>query len=410
MVKINPDRLLSDLRTLRTFGTYKTGVHRPTYSDIDMQSRRWLVERMTDAGLTATIDGIGNVIGRSPAPGPKLLLGSHVETQPHGGWLDGAMGVIFAIEMARAVAEDPALQDCGVDAAAWADEEGHYMSFIGSRSFIGDVTEAEIDGVESKHDGTPLRDALASAGLAGLPRAVLEADRYLGFLEAHIEQGPTLESMAQKIGVVTSIVGTWQYEIIAEGIQNHAGTTAMSLRRDAGRALIKLAHAIDQHFPEIAAERSVWTVGGLRLEPGAPAIVPGLARMLFQFRDADPRQLARFAAAFDDLVAAVAADDPCSITAKQLSASTPSLMHPGFQDALSAAAEQHVPGLHQRMPSGAGHDAQILANVMPTGMMFIPSIGGISHHWSEDSDEADIVIGGQVLATAVGDILAKGRA
>ena len=409
MVKINPDRLLSDLRTLRTFGAYKTGVHRPTYSDIDMQSRHWLVERMTDADLKATIDGIGNVIGRSPAPGPKLLLGSHVETQPYSGWLDGAMGVIFAIEIARAVNEDPALHNCGVDAAAWADEEGHYMSFLGSRSFIGDVTEAEIDNIKSKHDGTQLRHALSSAGLAGLPRAVVKTDRYLGFLEAHIEQGPTLESMAQKIGIVTSIVGTWQYEITAEGIQNHAGTTAMSLRRDAGRALIKLAHAIDRHFPEIAAERSVWTVGDLRLEPGAPAIVPGRGRMLFQFRDSDPQQLKRFAAALNDLVNAVAADDPCSISAKQLSASTPSLMHQDFQDALSASAEQHVPGLHQRMPSGAGHDAQILANVMPTGMMFIPSIGGISHHWSEDSYEADIVIGCKVLATAVATILGKDR-
>ena len=409
MVKINPDRLLSDLHTLRTFGTYKTGVHRPTYSAIDMKARRWLVERMIEAGLKASIDGIGNVIGKSPAPGPKLLLGSHVETQSYGGWLDGAMGVIFAIEIARAVAEDPALQDCGVDAAAWADEEGHYMPFIGSRSYIGDVTEAEIDNIKCKHDGTRLRHALANAGLAGLPRADLETDRYLGFLEAHIEQGPTLESMGQKIGVVTSIVGTWQYEIVAEGIQNHAGTTAMSLRRDAGRALIKLAHSIDQRFTEIAAKRSVWTIGDLRFEPGKPAIVPGRARMLFQFRDSNLHQLASFAAAFDDLVAAVAADDPCSITAKQLSASNPTLMHPRFQDALSTAAEKHVPGLHQRMPSGAGHDAQILASVMPAGMMFIPSIGGISHHWSENSHESDIVIGGQVLACAVGDILANGH-
>jgi N-carbamoyl-L-amino-acid hydrolase len=409
MVTINPDRLLSDLRKLRTFGTYKTGVHRPTYSDIDMQSRHWLVDRMTNAGLTATIDGIGNVIGQSSAPGPKLLLGSHVETQPRGGWLDGAMGVIFAIEMARAVGEDPSLADCGVDAAAWADEEGHFMSFIGSRSFIGDVSEAEIDSVENKLDGTPLRHALETAGLAGLPRLTLEKGRYLGFLEAHIEQGPTLDTMNQKIGVVTSIVGTWQYEITAKGIQNHAGTTSMALRRDAGRALIKLAHAIDQRFPEIAGERSVWTVGEFKLEPGSPAIVPGRARMLFQFRDADPQQLARFGAAFDEIVAAVAADDPCEITAKRLSASTPSLMNADFQDALSAAAEQHVPGLHQRMPSGAGHDAQILANAMPAGMMFIPSIGGVSHHWSEDTDEADIVLGGQVLATAIGNILSGAR-
>ena len=398
---------MSDLRTLRTFGTYKSGVHRPTFSDIDMQSRQWLMDRMTDAGLTAIIDGVGNVIGRSPVDGPKLLMGSHIETQPYGGWLDGAMGVIFAVEMARAVAEDPALADCGVDAAAWADEEGHYFPFLGSLSFIDNVSEDDIDSAQNKFDGTSLRDALSLAGLADLPRARWEPNRYLGYLEAHIEQGPTLDTMDQKIGVVTSIIGSWQYEVICEGTQNHAGTTAMALRRDAGRALIKLASAIDQHFPKIAGERSVWTVGDLRLEPGAPAIVPGRARMLFQFRDADPAQLARFGAAFDELVTAVAADDPCKITATRTSASTPSLMNKDFQDALSEAAEASVPGLHQRMPSGAGHDAQILAKVMPAGMMFIPSIAGVSHHWSEDTDEADIITGAEVLATAVGNILSR---
>ena len=159
---------MSDLRTLRTFGTYKTGVHRPTFSDIDMQSRQWLMDRMTDAGLTAIIDGVGNVIGRSPVDGPKLLMGSHIETQPYGGWLDGAMGVIFAVEMARAVAEDPALADCGVDAAAWADEEGHYFPFLGSLSFIDNVSEDDIDSAQNKFDGTSLRDALSLAGLADL--------------------------------------------------------------------------------------------------------------------------------------------------------------------------------------------------------------------------------------------------
>ena len=129
--------------------------------------------------------------------------------------------------------------------------------------------------------------------------------------------------------------------------------------------------------------------------------------MLFQFRDADPAQLARFGATFDELVADVAADDPCTITATHLSASTPSLMDQDFQDALSEAAEAWVPDLHQRMPSGAGHDAQILAKVMPAGMMFIPSIGGVSHHWSEDTDVADIVTGAQVLATAIGNILSR---
>ena len=129
-VSIDGKRLLADLYKLRGFGAYKTGVHRPTYSPVDMQSRHWIAERMREAGLVAEIDGIGNVIGRSPGEGPRVLLGSHTETQPHSGWLDGALGVMYGLEVARALGR-------GIDVVAWADEEGHYGSFIGSRSFTG---------------------------------------------------------------------------------------------------------------------------------------------------------------------------------------------------------------------------------------------------------------------------------
>ncbi|MEQ9121750.1 MAG: M28 family peptidase, partial [Alphaproteobacteria bacterium] len=193
MATVNAERLLGDLYRLREFGAYKTGVHRPTYSEIDMASRRWLVERMGEAGLRAEIDGIGDIVGRSPAPGPKLLIGSHSESQNHAGWLDGALGVIYGLEVARAVAEDPDLAGCGVDAAVWADEEGHFRSMIGSRSFIGDLDDAEIDALRNQYDGTPLRSALEAAGLAGRPRTRIEPGRHIGFLEAHIEQGDSLE-------------------------------------------------------------------------------------------------------------------------------------------------------------------------------------------------------------------------
>jgi N-carbamoyl-L-amino-acid hydrolase len=395
--RIDGERLLGDLRALAEIGKYKTGVHRPTFSPEDVESRHWLVARMTEAGLDAEIDGIGNVIGRGRGDGAHLLLGSHVETQPYAGWLDGAMGVIYGLEVARALGR-------GIDVAAWADEEGHFGNFIGSRSFCGLLSEADIDRARNRDDGTPLRIALERAGFAGRKRAVVDAARYVGYLEAHIEQGDELVSSQQRVGIVTSIVGIWQYRVTFDGVQNHAGTTRMAIRKDAGVALVRSAAAIDARFPEVAGPRSVWTVGRITLEPGAPSIVPGGAEMLFQFRDADPERLALLERTLETLVGE-AAQGPCRVTLSNLSRSTPKVMDAAFQDALERAAERHAPGMHARMPSGAGHDAQVLAERMKAAMLFVPSIGGISHHYAENTSDADLVLGCQVFADAAAEIL-----
>jgi N-carbamoyl-L-amino-acid hydrolase len=403
MPDIDGDRLLRDLYAARAIGTYKTGVHRPTYSADDMAARRWLADRLAEAGLEPEIDGIGNVIGRSSSPGPKLLLGSHMETQPHAGWLDGAMGVIYGLEVARALA--PALGHV-IEVGAWADEEGHFGNFLGSRSFVRGIDDAEIAGTVNRHDGTPLPAALEQAGLVGRPRARLDPSRYRGYLEAHIEQGDELDTSGLRLGVVTSIVGIWQYMIRFEGVQNHAGTTRMAIRKDAGVALVRLAAAIEARFPEIAGPRSVWTTGRILLEPGASSIVPGGGEMMFQFRDADPARLVAMEQALEALVAE-AATGPCRVTLSNLSRSTPKLMDAGFQEALELAAERSAPGMHVRMPSGAGHDAQIFAEQLPSAMLFVPSIGGISHHHAEDTKDADLVLGCQVLADAAAAILTR---
>jgi beta-ureidopropionase / N-carbamoyl-L-amino-acid hydrolase len=401
MPTIDAARLLKDLRDLARIGAYKTGVHRPTYSSDDMIARHWLATRLTEAGLQPETDGIGNVIGRSAASGPKLLLGSHLETQPHAGWLDGAMGVIYGLEVARALA--PTFGHA-IEVGAWADEEGHFGNFLGSRSFVRGIDEAEIASTVNRHDGSRLSDALAASGLAGRPRARLDPARYRGYLEAHIEQGDELDSSGLRLGVVTSIVGIWQYMIRFVGVQNHAGTTRMAIRKDAGVALVRLAGAIEARFRQVAGPRSVWTTGRILLQPGASSIVPGGAEMLFQFRDADPGRLAAMEQALEALVAEANAS-PCAVTLTNLSRSTPMLMDPGFQDALERAAERNAPGMHIRMPSGAGHDAQIFAERLPAAMLFVPSIGGISHHYAEDTRDQDLVLGCQVLADAAAEIL-----
>ncbi len=269
MIKINADRLLGDLYELRKIGAFKTGVHRPTLSEDDMISRRWLCEKLEAFGHTAEIDGIANVIGRAPGEGPHVLAGSHIESQNEAGWLDGALGVIYALEAARAVHEAGTFPGQGVDVVAFSDEEGHFGNFFGSYSFLGELSEETIDTAFDRTRGTPLREALAKAGLAGRPRRRIEPERYCAFLEAHIEQGDWLEANDLSVGVVTSIVAIWQYRIIFDGTQNHAGTTRMAIRRDAGVALTELCHRIKETFPDVAGERSVWTTGRITFEPGA---------------------------------------------------------------------------------------------------------------------------------------------
>jgi N-carbamoyl-L-amino-acid hydrolase len=247
MPTVNPERLLETLKALRTFGATESGVVRPSFSAADMAARHWLREQMSAAGLAASIDGVGNVIGRSRHRGKALLVGSHSDTQPRGGWLDGALGVGYGIEIVRAFAEDVVTQHISVDAVAWVDEEGTYLGCLGSRSFCGTLTPEAV-ATATNADGQPLTEALAAAALDGIPPARLERERYIGYLEAHIEQGPYLEAEGNKLGVVTSIVGIRGCKIVFRGQQNHAGTTPMPNRKDAGVALIDFAYKLRHAF------------------------------------------------------------------------------------------------------------------------------------------------------------------
>ena len=398
MIEPDTDRFLADLDALRQIGAFKTGVHRPTFSPVDMESRRWLMDRMTEVGLQPEIDGIGNVLGRHPGSGPKLLAGSHIESQNEAGWLDGALGVLSALALARA--------GLPVDVAAFADEEGHYGNFIGSRSFVGTLEEAEIDRLTNRTHGKPLRQALEEAGLAGKPRMQIEEGRYKAFLEVHIEQGTALESQGQQVGVVTGIVAIWQYRVVIVGQQDHAGGTTMAERKDAGLAAVRLLAWLDQEFPRHCGERTVWTAGRIALEPGAPSIIPGRAEVLFQFRDVSMEVLQRLDGVLRRGVQESNRRERCTAALQVMSQSRPALCDPALMDALAEAAEALAPGAWQRMPSGAGHDAQVLAQRMPAAMLFVPSIGGISHHWAEDTKREDLAMGLRVLTRAAERYLA----
>jgi len=410
MPRIDPDRLLSDLRALRAIGAQGRGVVRPAFSATDMEARRWLKARYEEAGLDAEIDGVGNVLGRSRSAGKALLIGSHSDTQPTGGWLDGALGVVYGLEVVRALAADAATRALPVDVVSFQDEEARFVGCLGSRSLIGALTPEMEDGATDSR-GTALAEALREAGLAGVPRLRLDPDRYAGFIEPHIEQGPHLEDAGRRIGVVTGIVGLRGIRFVFRGQQNHAGTTMMARRRDASTALYELAYRINQGFPKVAGQRSVWTMGRVRVEPNATSIVPGYAELDLQFRDPENAPLDAFEEVVARLVEEMNVRGGVTIEAIRARAPIrPSRMDPRLQSHIEAAAERHAPGLWQRMPSGAFHDAGIVSERLPSAMLFIPSIGGISHDFAEDSRDEDIVLGCQVIADAAASILAEADA
>ncbi len=318
-------RVLADLNTLRGIGAYKTGVHKPTFSEPHMRSLEWLVQRLPEAGLAGGIDGIGNVLGTSAKSGPKLLAGSHLESQNYAGWLDGPLGVVYALEAARVINPDPNVKGA-VEVAVVVRRGRPFRQFprqpvVCRRRYRGRHRRRARSQQRSNH-----ARRLREVGLAGRPRAKAERGRHIGYLEAHIEQGQTLESGALGIGVVTSIVGIWQYRITFTGEQNHAGTTRMADRRDAGLALAKFCVDIDERFPTVCGPRTVWTTGSITLEPGAPSIIPGKAEMLFQMRDDDPAVIDRLEHLLRNMATKVGARGPCAVAVERIRTGAPAMM------------------------------------------------------------------------------------
>jgi len=406
MITINPERLMSDLYHLRSIGRHGTGVARPAFSAADMEARRWLIGRMEEAGLDASMDGVGNVIGTSRNPGPALLLGSHTDSQPTGGWLDGALGVAYGLEAARVMAADPETSSLALDVVSWSDEEGTFMGTMGSKSFCGELNHADMDRARNVRTGQSLPEALGEAGLKNLPSARLDPSRSVAYLEAHVEQGPYLEAEKNLLGVVTAIVGIRTFTIRFSGEQNHAGTTPMPYRKDAGMALIRAAVLLDQELAGLAGPRSVWTLGRVVFDPGVPSVIPGKAELSLQFRDTDEAVLDRMRKGAERVVADVNQTGPVKVSIEpSFPEVDPAVMNEGIRKQLEKAAEDVAPGAWNAMPSGAGHDAQVLARHIPAGMLFIPSIGGISHDIAEDTAEEDIIRGCRAFVQAARSVL-----
>ena len=401
MASINAERLLESLYQLREFGAVGTGVVRPAFSDEDMKARDWLKRQFDESGLLASIDGVGNVFGQSRNPAPAILLGSHTDTQPTGGWLDGALGVMYGLEVARALCEDQKTHNLAVDVVALQDEESRFIGCLGSRSLCG-LLDGDSISSATDSNGVSLEETLVKLGLLSVPRIHLDISRYVGFLEAHIEQGPHLEADKHRIGVVTSIVGLGGCRITFTGQQNHAGTTMMKHRKDAATALFSLAHVLNNRLPDIAGPRTVWTIGRVVVQPGAPSIVPGYAELDLQYRDPSDEKLDLIDQEIDALVDKMSLESGVAIKIEHVRPRVnPVNMDSMLRQHLCASAARLTADKFQEMPSGAYHDAGIISTILPSAMLFIPSIGGVSHDFSENSFDEDIVLGCQVLLDAV---------
>ena len=394
-MNINPTRFLSDLHALRQFGASGVGkgVVRPAYSEADITARAWLAQKFEEAGLKVHYDPMGSLFGL--ADGPSVLLGSHSDSQPEGGWLDGALGVIAALEVARAAKESggPA-----VSVVSFQDEEGRFGVTTGSTVWSGELTLEEADKLTDR-TGTTLAEARGA--MASQVGDFVDPKQFTGFIEMHIEQGPWLDQAGEAVGVVTDIVGIRDMRITFEGEQNHAGTTPMHLRKDAFQALGAFNALIGERFKNVTTPQTVWTIGHVKLHPDAHSIVPGRATFSMQWRDGDADRLGRMEEIIRNAASEIADAQGFELSFGPMLGLEPVAMSAGLRSALEASAEEHAAGRWRKMPSGALHDATNVARYLPVAMLFVPSINGISHAFEEDTDEADLVTGLEVLAGAV---------
>lgn len=399
-VRVNTDRLRKDLLDLAQIGRDESsgGLNRVAFSTADMEARKWLVQRIEAAGGVATVDGAGNVRGRwFEQAGPAVVLGSHIDTVVGGGIFDGSLGVLAGLECARALHEADYPASRPVEVVAFADEEGRFGGMFGVQAYCGLVTP---DWIEQAVDpeGARLAHVLRQCGLepVGALDAALRPDDVHAFLELHIEQGPVLETEGRAIGVVEGISGIFKWMVHLVGKANHAGTSPMHLRSDAFMGLADFAHEIPRILAEEGSEFSRLTVGKVELLPGHPHTVPGEAIFSLVGRDLNPQTLQRLADASQRVLGAIARKHKLRFEYQELSWLEPQACH---EDVISAFEEsaQSLGFDFLRMPSGAGHDTQFMAKLTRAGMIFVPSVGGISHAPDELTHWADVYAGAEVL-------------
>lgn len=401
-LRIDQRRFRNHFEALARIGaTPEGGANRPALGELDLQARIWLREQITRSHLAFAGDPAGNqsaILHGSEKNTPHLILGSHLDTVPEGGRFDGALGVLAALEVLLTLKAVDYVPPIALEAINFTDEEGTHIGTLGSRAITGRLTE---DDLQHPFQGLPAFDSgLTRIGLSrkSLLQARRPADRIAGYLELHIEQGPILAGEGLEIGIVTAIVGIGRLTLQFRGRADHAGTTPMALRHDAGRAsgifVAKVWDFLPASFPDC-----VINIGDMQFYPGTFNVVPHTVDLDLEYRAPDARQLADLQKALIGLAQDAARECRVALETGPAETSPAVSMDHRLQDQFARAANRL--GLrHHRMPSGAGHDAQSFADVCPSGMIFIPSVDGRSHGPDEYSHWEDCVNGANLLLHA----------
>ena len=405
---MNAARLRADLEGLSLFGrppggTFQDGVSRLGYSDADVEGRRFVIGLMRGAGLDPHIDAAGNIFARRPGKDeslPPILFGSHIDSVPQGGNFDGDLGSLSAIEVIRVLNERRLTTLHPLEIVVWANEEGVAFGngLCGSRAVAGLL---EADELSQVWNGVVKRDAIRKIG--GDPDHIDAARRepgsLHGYFELHIEQGGRLEQAGVNVGVVEGIVAIDRYAVTVTGFANHAGTTPMPDRRDALVAAAQLTLAVREIVMREPG-RQVGTVGQLAVSPNAPNVIPGVVKHTIELRDLSADKIAKLAEEIQARARQIAQATGTTVEVVRTSHHPAALAAPGMQEIVARAATDL--GLSSvKMPSGAGHDAQSMARLAPMGMIFVPSVGGISHSPKELTTWEDCARGADVLLNAV---------
>jgi beta-ureidopropionase / N-carbamoyl-L-amino-acid hydrolase len=401
-LRVRAPRIMQHLEALAQYGKNpQGGVSRVAYSDADRQGRQYAMSLMRDAGLTVSVDAAGNIVGKRPGSDPSLkplLIGSHIDSVPEGGNYDGDVGSLSAIEVAQILNEQHVTLRHPLEVIIFQNEEG---GTVGSHA-IGAGLQLDDKLLNSvSQSGKTVRDGIAFIG--GNPAALAEVQRQpgsiAGYFELHIEQGGTLEQEKIDIGVVEGIVGILHSQVSISGFANHAGTTPMPQRHDALLSGARFIEKVNQVVTSIPG-RQVGTVGWIKAEPGAYNVIPGKVTLGLELRDLDDKKVTEMFSRIRS-----ESDQIGRMNQTTFSFTEPLMVHaaltdPRFQKLIDDVAK----GLGyttKLMPSGAGHDAQEIAKIGPVGMIFIPSIGGISHAPKEFSRPEDIEHGANVLLQTV---------
>lgn len=399
-LRVNGERIMEHLNALAEFGKNpQGGVSRVAYSAADLSGREYVIALMRTAELEVSVDAAGNISGRRPGTDETLrplLFGSHIDSVPEGGNYDGPVGSLCAIEVAETLAENKITTRHPLEVIIFQNEEG---GLIGSRALDGELTEKELDLVS--RSGKTIREGIKFIGgdpakLAGVRRKQGDIAAYL---ELHIEQGGILDSEKINIGIVEGIVGINWWDVTIEGFANHAGTTQMNQRQDALLAAARFIEAVNRIVTSLPG-RQVGTVGRIQALPGAPNVIPGKVILSLELRDLESAKIKLLYQKIYEEAQQIAIASKTKFDFKEINVNIPAPTDPRIRQVINDSAKE-LRLTTRLMPSGAGHDAQDMARLAPVGMIFVPSVGGISHSPREFSRPADITNGANVLLQAL---------